>query len=213
MKTIFSVTSKVSVQQTGFTLIEIMISLALGIVLMGGVISVFISTKQAYTTKENAARMQENVTFATNLLREMISNAIGIDTNPASSDSTFITVQSSSSCLGLRTQSSYSSKFFVYSSSGVQSLGCRDVVSGGFEKLIDNVQKIEISYGQDTSPGDGQVDVYEDAPNASTISVRIILTMILDPKTSSTTDDITQNVTVTSAIRSKILSRNTLWQP
>lgn len=191
MKAIFFQTNKA--KQGGFTLIEIMISLALGLVLMGGVISVFISTKQAYVTKENSARMQENVTFASDLLRRMISNASGITAGNSNS----FTITNSSNCTGSNSASSNS-----FSVSNKKELRCTDGTND--QPLIDNVQSISITYGQDTTPTpkDGQVDSYANVPTADTISVRITMTMILDP-----IKNVTQNVTITAAIRSRILSK------
>ena len=55
--------SKKTVQK-GFTLIEIMIALTLGLFLSAGVVQVFLSTKQSNRTQENLSRMQENARFA-----------------------------------------------------------------------------------------------------------------------------------------------------
>lgn len=48
----------------GFSLIELMVAMVLGLVLMGGVIQVFISSKQSYSFNEELGWMQENSRFA-----------------------------------------------------------------------------------------------------------------------------------------------------
>jgi type IV pilus assembly protein PilW len=46
--------------QRGFTLIEMMIAMLIGVFLMAGVIQIFLSAKQAYRLQENLSRLQEN---------------------------------------------------------------------------------------------------------------------------------------------------------
>jgi type IV pilus assembly protein PilW len=59
-------------QQQGFTLIEIMIALLLGVFLISGAIQVFISTKQSNRMQENLSRLQENGRFAMDYLEHDI---------------------------------------------------------------------------------------------------------------------------------------------
>lgn len=50
-------------RQAGFTLIEIMISLVLGLVLLAGLFSVYLATKRSYTMAEALASRQETVRY------------------------------------------------------------------------------------------------------------------------------------------------------
>jgi type IV pilus assembly protein PilW len=50
--------------QTGMTLIEIMISLLIGVFLLAGVITIFLNSKQTYRMQEGISRLQENGRFA-----------------------------------------------------------------------------------------------------------------------------------------------------
>jgi type IV pilus assembly protein PilW len=59
----------------GFTLIELMIAMTISMVLLGGVIQVFISSKQAYRLQESQARMQENARFIFAVLSNSIRQA------------------------------------------------------------------------------------------------------------------------------------------
>lgn len=52
----------------GFTLIELMIALLLGILVVGGVISVFLSNKQAYTTNNALSQVQDSSRVAFEML-------------------------------------------------------------------------------------------------------------------------------------------------
>lgn len=56
--------------QQGFSIVELMIAMVLGLVLMGGVLQVFISTKKAYNLNEEMAWIQENASFAINFMAE-----------------------------------------------------------------------------------------------------------------------------------------------
>ncbi len=62
-------------KQKGFTLIEIMIALTIGIFLAAGVAQVFIGTKQTNRMQENLSRMQENARFAMYFLTQEIRQA------------------------------------------------------------------------------------------------------------------------------------------
>ena len=57
-------TLKLKHLQAGFSIVELMISLVLGLLLMTGVIQVFLSSRQTYATNEAMARQQENGRFA-----------------------------------------------------------------------------------------------------------------------------------------------------
>jgi len=50
--------------QQGMTLIELMIAMVLGLFIMGGIIGLFINSKQSYRIQENSSRLQENSRFA-----------------------------------------------------------------------------------------------------------------------------------------------------
>lgn len=47
-------------KQSGISLVELMISVALGLALMSGVLQVFLSNKNVYTTQQGMSRIQEN---------------------------------------------------------------------------------------------------------------------------------------------------------
>jgi type IV pilus assembly protein PilW len=50
--------------QTGFTLVELMIAMLLGAFLIGGILQIFIGSRQTYRMQENLSRLQENGRFA-----------------------------------------------------------------------------------------------------------------------------------------------------
>ncbi len=61
--------------QRGFTMVEMMVALALGVIVLFGISQIFIKTKRAATFQEEMARMQENSRYAIQLLNQEIRNA------------------------------------------------------------------------------------------------------------------------------------------
>ena len=59
----------------GFTIVEIMIALALSAILLGGVVQVYSNSKHTYRVTENVARMQENSRFVMDILTKEIRMA------------------------------------------------------------------------------------------------------------------------------------------
>lgn len=67
--------------QRGFGLVELMVSLVLGLVLIGGVLSIFLNNQQAFRSNEGLSRIQENARISFELMardiREAGSNLCG----------------------------------------------------------------------------------------------------------------------------------------
>src|SRR5687768_7763257 len=66
--------SKLKIQR-GFTLIELMISMALGLVLLLVIGTVFVSSRQTFREQEDNARIQESGRFALEILGRSIKQA------------------------------------------------------------------------------------------------------------------------------------------
>jgi type IV pilus assembly protein PilW len=62
-------------RQTGFTLVELMISMLLGIVVVGGVISVLLANRKSYRTTEGISQVQESARTAFELMARDIRQA------------------------------------------------------------------------------------------------------------------------------------------
>lgn len=61
--------------QSGFSLVELMVALIIGLLLIAGVIEVFISSRQVYRVQDMQARMQEDGRYATSVIAEKLSRA------------------------------------------------------------------------------------------------------------------------------------------
>ena len=62
-------------RQRGLSLVELMIAMALSLLLMLGVIQIFLSSKQTYSTNSALSRVQESGRFAMEFLTQDIRNA------------------------------------------------------------------------------------------------------------------------------------------
>jgi type IV pilus assembly protein PilW len=73
----------------GFGLVEIMVALALGLVVVAGIVQIFISTKTTYQTQSTAAQIQEDARFVLSKLIQEIRmtgmyGCLKLDATPAS---------------------------------------------------------------------------------------------------------------------------------
>ena len=71
-------------RQQGFSLVELMVALTLGLIVVGGVISVFVTNQQAFRTTESLSRVQENARIAFELMAREVRQEGG---NPCGSTS------------------------------------------------------------------------------------------------------------------------------
>lgn len=60
---------------TGFSLVELMVAMALSMVLLLGVVSIYTNSKQTYNTQEGLSRLQENARFAMGRITREIAAA------------------------------------------------------------------------------------------------------------------------------------------
>ncbi len=63
--------------QAGFTLVELMVSMVLGIVVIGGVVSVLVANKNSYRTNEGLSQVQEAARTAFELMARDVRQAGG----------------------------------------------------------------------------------------------------------------------------------------
>lgn len=70
--------------QKGLSLVELMIALVLGLLILAAIGTVFLSSRQAYSTQEAMARMQENARYAFELMTVDIRQAGYTDCAPQS---------------------------------------------------------------------------------------------------------------------------------
>ncbi|MDZ7752603.1 MAG: PilW family protein [Gammaproteobacteria bacterium] len=61
--------------QSGVSLVEVLVAVAISGILLAGVVQIFLSTRQAYTTMDAASRLQEDGRFAINFLADELRRA------------------------------------------------------------------------------------------------------------------------------------------
>jgi len=62
-------------KQRGVSLVELMVSITIGLILIAGVLSIFMSSKVTYFANEKTARLQENGRVALDLLMHDVRSA------------------------------------------------------------------------------------------------------------------------------------------
>ena len=62
-------------KQKGFSLVELMVSITIGLILLAGVLSIFFSSRVTFSTNERTARLQENGRVALDLMTHDIRSA------------------------------------------------------------------------------------------------------------------------------------------
>jgi len=78
----------------GFSLIELMVALLLGLLVLGAAVGIFVSNRQVYSATEGLGRIQENVRFAFELMARDIREAGG---NPCGNHIPLVNVVNASS--------------------------------------------------------------------------------------------------------------------
>lgn len=63
--------------QTGFSIVELMVALVLGLLLIGGVINIFMTNQQTFRTNESMGRLQENARISFELMAREVRQAGG----------------------------------------------------------------------------------------------------------------------------------------
>lgn len=63
------------VKKKGFSLVEIMIALALGIILTGFILSIFVNNKKSYDTNNRVIELNSNIRFALSIIQADLDNA------------------------------------------------------------------------------------------------------------------------------------------
>jgi type IV pilus assembly protein PilW len=179
------------IRQKGLTLIEIMIALLLGAFLIGGIIQIFVNTRQTYKMEDALSRLQENGRFAMEFIgrdirmadyrfcpsKPRMANAIaGTDGNNAlnpDNPDTITVSWSTRPCADVLNTSNQSA-----------------VISMGTLDRIEGVENLQILYGID-SDGNRVPDFYSPVTAAlnmaqvSSVRVSLLLSTIENNITST----------------------------
>jgi len=183
--------------QHGFSLIELMIAMLLGMILLGGVFQVFVATKNGQRLQNSMAEVQENGRYAIHFLRENILMAGFSSISPIDAfdpttisdnnlnDQITIRFQSTTDCLGsplLPAENGIAiNRLFV----DAETLSLRCDGNGGNDEpalsMVEGIEAMQILYGTDDDE-DNVANRYLTATEVTTadawdniVSVRIAL--------------------------------------
>ncbi|EPJ46448.1 MAG: hypothetical protein OFPII_21300 [Osedax symbiont Rs1] len=184
--------------QTGFSLIELMVALLIGMFMIGGIVSVFISSAQNYRMQRAVSEVQDNGRFVIQKLREDIQSA---GFKVASTDNAIEYLDTTGSCessvaaLHIYTTSE---EICYYRDSPNELKRKNKPSSGAWSTAVviaTGVRKIDYYFAVDSAGDDGKIDVVAGkvfrlassltAPNWVNVkAVKIVLVV------SSTTDNV-----------------------
>ncbi len=167
-------------RQKGFTLVEMMVAIVIGLLLIAGTLSVFLSTKQGYRMTSGMSLMQATGRATLDLLtREiMISgfpqedvidtfvSALSSDGGGGSSDTFTVHYRATVDCLGNAApvyadgQQYAKNQYFVQVVAGTSNLMCQpraedDSAIGAAAVVVAGIENLQILYGEDNDPTDG----------------------------------------------------------
>ncbi|MGB5408926.1 MAG: PilW family protein [Thiogranum sp.] len=168
--------SKLCQLQHGFSLVEILVAMAIGLLLTAGLIQILSGSKQTYRVQDNLSRLQENGRFAIVQLGNSIRMA-GFKTDPTDTttfaagavtgtdttgnpDQISVSFQGASDgttidCIGNTVPAST----VIVNQFSINNNNLRCVSTSGTQDLIENVEDMQITYGVDTN-GSGSANYY-----------------------------------------------------
>jgi type IV pilus assembly protein PilW len=151
-------------RERGFTIVEIMVALAVSLLLMAGVIQVFAGNRETYRLQAGLATLQENARFAVDLLRRDLSmagypgemNIAAFDIAKTGdgggnvSDTVAINFLTNRDCTGTAIANGINTRVYTVgldATTGGSVLQCDGVT------VVDGVENIQFLYGVDTETG------------------------------------------------------------
>ena len=160
-------------QQGGFSLIELMIALVLGLVIVGAVINAFLSMSQTYKVQDALSRSQESGRFALELVSQELRMAgftdtaqralIGYPQGTAQASLPADVINTVSSEVLFIDNHDSGGNFSLYVAPDGQS-GIPTLYAGN-QALVEGVASLLFSYGLDTD-NDFQVDAFRPSSTA-----------------------------------------------
>lgn len=179
--------------QKGFTLIELMIAIVLGLLISAAMIELFINSKQSYRIQENLSRLQENGRFAMSFLSTDIrmadyvtcyteapptpSTAIAGTNDAGLNSSDTIAISRQINACGA-TPATLTATYSIQNLNGNPAL-YRSINGAAIQELVEGIESMQILYGADTD-ADNTPNYYVPASTAgldmaNVVSIRISL--------------------------------------
>lgn len=162
-------------QEKGFTLIEMMIAMVMGLILIAGALSIFLGTKQGYRMEQGMSLMQSTGRAALDFLSRDLSMAgfpqssaiesfipaMTLDGGGSNSDRFAVRYRATSDCLGAATPVyadgiQYTKNMYFIQNNA---LVCRTLAENDSTiaetAIIQGIENMQLLYGEDTDATDG----------------------------------------------------------
>lgn len=200
--------------QSGFTLVEILVGMVIGLVLIAGLATLLVGNRQTYRLQSNLSRLQESGTFAIELLarhlrmagyrtdwQSPMSNYLsGVEGTSGANDQITVRYESATDCLGNNVTGTPPIAINVFSiaNSGtpaVPNLVCDGDGAGAatLQPLVEGVEDMQVLYGVDTDTiSDGIANQY--AP-ANAVNMARVVSVRVQLRVHSPDDNLTDAVT------------------
>lgn len=201
--------------QRGLTLTELMVALAISLIVMSGVVTLYVTNRHAYALQNGLARLQENGRFAMEFLSRDLrmggypkdsygggafvapdaSNAYSTaDGGGDASDAVAVQYEASIDCLGNNLGAATASSHYYYIQN--DTLYCRPSTGAAAQPLVDGIENMQVLYGEDTD-GDAVPNVYRRADHVAdwskvlTARVAVLATSVDEIRSKAQTDTFT----------------------
>lgn len=195
-------------RQCGFTLVEIMVAMAIGLVMIAGILQVSAANRESSRLQRNMGFVQENIRSAMELLTRDIRQAgyyqgnnpvaplvtaTTTDGGGANNDQITVSYESNTDCLGQATPPVVGgnriavNRYFISN----QRLMCQGNGAAAAEPLVEGVESMQILYGENTDGDPRSANRYVQpavANLANVVSVRIGMRFISREAVRPTTD-------------------------
>jgi type IV pilus assembly protein PilW len=181
--------------QRGFSLVELMVSLTIGLLILGGVMKIFQSQRANYQLQQAMESVQESGRFLMDFVgadlrmtgyprdsTNVPTPITGVEGGGVNdSDSVTIQYESTTNCGGDDTGGTMTqNQYLIQNSGATPQLVCIGTITTGTQTytLVENAEQMQLLYGEDTdSTMDGYVDVFRNADNVTdwtrVVAVRI----------------------------------------
>ena len=215
--------------QPGFTLVEVMVGMVIGLVLIAGLAQLLAGNRQTYRFKTNLSQIQESGGFALELLarnlrmagyradwQSSLANSLaGVDGASGASDQVTVRYQSAMDCLGNNVTGTPPIAVNVFSiansgSPAVPNLFCDGDGAGGTagQPLVEGVEDLQILYGEDTDAiSDGIANQYA---TAGAVNMARVVSVRVQLRLRSPDDNLTDTVTAFGDRRIRRVFTNTV---
>ena len=206
--------------QKGMTLVELLISITLGLIITAALLSLFINSRQSYRVNENMSRLQENARFAMSFLSrdlrmadyrtcitgDRLDNAVAGQNDTGLNGSDTVTILWQSNACGAA--SAIVTTIYSIQTGPSGSPALFRSIDGVSQELVEGIENLQILYGEDTD-NDNVPNYYVNAASITDMKQAISVKFTLIARTLET-NIATDGGRITRDFTSAITLRNRL---